>query len=84
MLSKWILDVHPWSDSTEFRGMGRGSSDCTYKLPHKELEDKVNFNQVYHVFTKSVPVGYGSSLGYDVISELSSACCLIKVNKCGK
>ena len=21
------LDVHPWSDSTEFRGIGRGSSD---------------------------------------------------------
>ena len=20
-------DVHPWSDSTEFRGIGRGSSD---------------------------------------------------------
>ena len=22
------LDVHPWSDSTEFRGIGRDSSDC--------------------------------------------------------
>ena len=36
-LLKYILDVHPWSDSTEFRGCGRGSSDwmkiCSdYKL----------------------------------------------------
>ena len=23
-----MLDVHPWSDSTEFRGIGLGSSDC--------------------------------------------------------
>ena len=22
-----ILDIHPWSDSTEFRGIGLGSSD---------------------------------------------------------
>ena len=26
-LSKYILDVHPRSDSTEFHGIGRGSSD---------------------------------------------------------
>ena len=26
-LSKYILDEHPWSDSTEFRGIGRDSSD---------------------------------------------------------
>ena len=26
-LLKQNLDVHPWSDSTEFRGIGRGSSD---------------------------------------------------------
>ena len=26
-LSKWILVVHPWPDSMEFRGIGRGSSD---------------------------------------------------------
>ena len=26
-LSKKVLDVHPWSDSTEFRGIDRGSSD---------------------------------------------------------
>ena len=23
-----IHDVHPWSDSTEFSGIGRGRSDC--------------------------------------------------------
>ena len=28
VLSKQILDVHLWSDSTEFCGIGRGSSDC--------------------------------------------------------
>ena len=32
-LSKLILDVHPWSDSTEFRGIGRGSSDCHSSTP---------------------------------------------------
>ena len=30
--SKQILDVHPWSDSTEFSGIGRGSSDCILRL----------------------------------------------------
>ena len=29
-LTKQILDVHPWSDSTEFRGIGRGSSSRIY------------------------------------------------------
>ena len=33
MLSKYILDIHPWSDSTEFREIGRGSSDCGYTCP---------------------------------------------------
>ena len=32
-LSKYIFDVHPWSDSTEFRGIGRGSSDCLEPCP---------------------------------------------------
>ena len=31
-LSKQILYVHPWSESTEFRGLGRGSSDWCLSL----------------------------------------------------
>ena len=33
-IPKKILDVHPWSDSMEFCGIGRGSSNCLQTCMH--------------------------------------------------
>ena len=37
-LSKYI-DVYPWSDFTEVRGIGRGSSDCIVCLRQNKLPE---------------------------------------------
>ena len=34
------LDVHPWSYSTEFRGINRGSSDCIVIVADLEVHVK--------------------------------------------
>ena len=47
-VSKKNLDAYPWSDSTEFRGIGLGSSDFYHmglvaKKPDFGASDKIRF-----------------------------------------